>query len=256
MSLESRIEALESYREQLGDEIVDFFSKLWARQDELSTSAPLDRLRESILFLDDYSPGLRDATEAVYTDQFVLEVPDKVTGESVERLIEDIAQMCGLDPASDLASNLSLAVICALRPEAQKAALCVEQPDKASVQTGECPCCGVPAALGIMRDDGQAAGSSRMLWCTLCENTWEFPRIRCARCGSSRQEDLEFFFVEGDSGHRIYGCAECKGTLKVVNEADLKRRCDPRVEELVLEELLDAVIEGSALPDAASIEIT
>ena len=95
-----------------------------------------------------------------------------------------------------------------------------------SKATGECPQCGAPAELGIMRDEGQAKGSPRVLWCKECETRWAFPRIKCARCGNEHQDELAYFFAEGDMGHRIYGCKECKGALKVICEADLGRAVD------------------------------
>jgi len=229
----------------LGDELVEFFTGLWTLQDTFEGEDLMGALRSTITFLDTYHEGFRDATTPLFADDFSLENIDPITAQGVEDLLNNLIAICDIDPNSMLGAQLALAVVSAIQPQAARAAKDIVAPDKSLLETGECPVCGAPAAMGILRNEGQAHGGSRELWCALCDYTWAFPRIKCVRCGNERQKELEFFFAEGDTAHRVYACEDCGGTLKVVNEADLGRMCDPRVEEIVLEGLLDAVIEGA-----------
>jgi|GEM_PF-2523789 len=246
MSSAQSIKALEEYREVLGDDLVEFFTGLWTLQDTLADIDMLDALRSTITFLDTYHEGFRDAMLPLFADDFSLENIDPITAQGVEDLVNTLIETCDVDSEDVLATHLALAVVSVVQPKAMRGAQDVEAPDKSSLETGECPACGAPAAMGILRDEGQAHGGSRELWCALCDYHWAFPRIKCARCGNVRQKELEYFFVEGDNAHRVYGCGECGGTLKVVDEASLGHACDPRVEDIVLEGLLDAVVEGAA----------
>jgi hypothetical protein len=242
-------EALESYRTQLGDDLVGFLGSFWTLQESIADKEFPVALRSIITFLDTHNEGFKDSMTALFADDFTLDVPDPITADSIDEMVVDLIGVTGVDATGSDAAHLALAVVGALQPKAAKAAEGIEPPIKSSLKTGACPVCDSPAALGIMRDEGQAKGGSRELWCALCDYLWGYPRIKCARCGNVRQKELEYFFAEDDPAHRVYACHDCGGTLKVVNEAELKKPVDPRVEEIVLEDLLDALISSGGATD-------
>jgi len=241
MSLENSISAIEKYRPTLGDERVDFFKGLWEVSERVGSEPLASRFDRLIGYLDTFDQGLKAAVEPLDATMLSSLDLNAIKALDVERAAARIIEACGIDPEGTHAPFIELALVSAVQPDAQRVAAASER-DDAQRPSGECPVCGAPAALGILRDEGQAHGGSRDLWCSLCETTWRFPRIKCARCGVEHQRELGYRFAEGDPGHRIYTCDVCSGTLKVVNEAELGARIDPRVEEIVLEDLLDAVI--------------
>jgi formate dehydrogenase maturation protein FdhE len=238
------IEGLVAYKDVLGDDVIAFFTDLWALQEDFSTDDILGNLKTAITHMGIKAPEFKDAVKAILESDDAIELPDPITVESVDKLLKTLADEAGIDPDSEDGVRLALATVAAIQPKAVEQAEKIEAPDKSELEIATCPSCGAPAALGILRDEGQAHGGSRVLWCGLCLKEWAFPRIKCARCGSEAQEDMQFFFAEGDKAHRVYACNKCKGTLKVINEAEMQKLSDPRVEEIVCEFLLDAVIAG------------
>jgi FdhE protein len=78
---------------------------------------------------------------------------------------------------------------------------------------GYCPCCGGLPAMGeIFNQDGM-----RRLHCATCSTSWSFPRLRCAYCGNSDAETLEYFTAEGEESHRVDVCRKCSCYLKVID---------------------------------------
>lgn len=78
---------------------------------------------------------------------------------------------------------------------------------------GQCPVCGQPPLMGMLRPDDGA----RILECWLCRAQWGFPRLQCPSCGTSDQERLRLFTFTGDDAHRVHICDECGRYLKVVD---------------------------------------
>jgi FdhE protein len=81
-------------------------------------------------------------------------------------------------------------------------------------QQGYCPTCGSWPLLGEFRGLEQ----TRFLRCGLCAAAWEFPRLRCAFCGTSDHQVLGYLHVEGEEGkHRAATCDACRGYVKMVS---------------------------------------
>ena len=116
--------------------------------------------------------------------------------------------------------------------------------EKAAAENGDCPNCDTPAEMGILlKESEEGKGSSRRLWCGICENCWDYERIRCTRCGTRTQQALSYHFDEGNNGRRIYFCQECEGSQKVLCEKDLKdfAKIDLRLESILMSPLEEAV---------------
>ncbi len=81
--------------------------------------------------------------------------------------------------------------------------------------SGCCPFCGsVPGLARLTREEGR-----RLLYCSLCGESWPFVRLGCPRCGS--REDLPVLSVETDDVYSIETCGRCKRYLKTVDQRKL-----------------------------------
>lgn len=103
--------------------------------------------------------------------------------------------------------------------------------DWAIWSSGDCPVCGSHAALGYMTESTSQQGAVRRLWCSTCHAEWGYERIRCARCGSRKQETLRYAYEESDPAHRLHLCDTCHGYLKVTLQSELDKPLSMIVEE-------------------------
>lgn len=81
-------------------------------------------------------------------------------------------------------------------------------------EQGFCPTCGSWPLLGEFRGLEQ----TRFLRCGLCATAWEFPRLRCAFCGTADHRQLGYFHAEGEEGkYRAATCDACNGYVKMLS---------------------------------------
>ena len=84
-----------------------------------------------------------------------------------------------------------------------------------------CPICGgLPAIAALVGEEGKREGL-----CSFCGHLWKLPRLGCPFCGNEKQEDLRYFYGEGDDIYRVHVCEQCKGYIKVV---DCREGGDPK----------------------------
>jgi FdhE protein len=80
---------------------------------------------------------------------------------------------------------------------------------------GCCPYCGsTPGLAKLSRNEGR-----RILFCSLCGESWEFARMACPFCAN--QGILEVLFVGTDAPRWNETCAQCKHYLKTIDERKL-----------------------------------
>lgn len=78
---------------------------------------------------------------------------------------------------------------------------------------GYCPVCGeLPAIAALVGEEGK-----REALCSFCGHFWQLPRIACPFCNTDKQEDLRYFYGEGEKIYRVHVCEKCGGYLKVVD---------------------------------------
>lgn len=104
----------------------------------------------------------------------------------------------------------------------------------------DCPVCGGTAAVARVGGEGPSEGRAKSLWCFQCGASWEFERVRCARCGTQNPSHLHYFNVEGDDAHRIATCDECGGYIRTVYAEDTLAPFSFDVEDIVMARL-DAI---------------
>ncbi|WP_165056411.1 MULTISPECIES: formate dehydrogenase accessory protein FdhE [unclassified Adlercreutzia] len=105
-----------------------------------------------------------------------------------------------------------------------------------------CPVCGSAPHLAHVGGTTSSAGRGRVLVCPQCAASWEFERVRCARCGTRNQAHLHFFNVEGDDAHRLATCDECGGYIRTLYSEDALAPCSYEVEDVVMARL-DAIAQ-------------
>jgi FdhE protein len=94
-----------------------------------------------------------------------------------------------------------------------------------------CPTCGSLPAMGrLEKEVGQ-----RFLWCSVCNNQWQFHRLQCPFCLNADQTRLRYFFTDEASPYRVDVCDNCLRYLKTVDERKLEseRQAVMSVEELL-----------------------
>lgn len=76
-----------------------------------------------------------------------------------------------------------------------------------------CPVCGgLPAMAALVGEEGK-----RQALCSFCGHFWELTRMSCPYCNNTKQEDLRYFYAEGEALYRVHICEKCKGYLKVMD---------------------------------------
>ncbi len=102
-------------------------------------------------------------------------------------------------------------------------------------EKGVCPVCGrLPVVAKLRKDDG-----ARILYCGFCTTEWRYPRLNCVSCGNADQFSMQYFYAEGDSGHRVDVCDVCGRSIRTTDERTLGRETYFEVENWVTSFLND-----------------
>lgn len=139
-----------------------------------------------------------------------------------------------------LALFAQLALRSQLEASARTAAALLPAASSRGARPLACPVCGGAPALAQVGGATSSNGRGRVLHCLQCGASWEFERVRCARCGTTNQAHLHYHHIEGDDAHRIASCDECGGYIRTVFLEDALFAVCPEVEDVVMAKL-DAV---------------
>ncbi len=91
-----------------------------------------------------------------------------------------------------------------------------------------CPVCGRrPLAAKLTEKEGL-----RLLQCSLCHTQWWFLRLKCAFCGNTDHEKLQYLYVDEDRGRRVDVCDSCRKYIKTFDERVIGREIIPHIEEI------------------------
>jgi FdhE protein len=93
------------------------------------------------------------------------------------------------------------------------------------VGDGACPTCGGAPAASVLVTWPQAHGT-RFCACAHCGTMWNYVRIKCTLCGSTK--GIAYQEIDGGNGAvKAETCEECGGYVKILNQAK-----DPGVEPI------------------------
>jgi len=285
MDLSQSKKALESNVGELGKPYVSFFTGLWDLEESIepvdwtpsepeklteamkngtvafSLEAPvltqeyiLDNVESSIAYIGLYVEEIAEISKKLIEVRKKYAGGEPILSEEIlaslftkpERLIDELAQRLDVPAESAAYHYLSLAVTTILEPTAALAASHVEIPKEPGFETGNCPVCGLPTTIGVLKDVGEKNGSPRTLHCSFCDSSWSYPRIKCTRCGSTNPEDLVYHFDEKDMNKRIYRCKKCGGSQKIMVESLDPAKSDLRANELLMLPLEEAALKAES----------
>lgn len=190
--------------------------------------------------LEGFRTAFSQVLDCLCENGLVAAEPRKALAACPDALEQADVEFAGVDPASFLSSLQgafmdagcaegtarvgalvgSLALKPLLEPAAQRAAAALEAAGLHHSDMLTCPVCGSAPSVARVGSEAGAGGRVRTLWCGQCGTTWEFDRVRCARCGTRNQAHLHFHSIEGDDAHRIASCDECGGYIRTVYVED------------------------------------
>jgi FdhE protein len=157
--------------------------------------------------------------------------------------LESVCSRHGTD-----ASLVSLLMRLALRPSLRQLSRQAEaELDLAGWSSGRCPVCGSWPGLAKLGEEGKP----RTLYCSLCETSWLFPRLKCPFCGNDQPDSLSYVYAEEEKDLRVDLCDSCGqgiGTLDIKYHA---APVLPVLDELVISHLAMAAAKA-ANPRAVS----
>ncbi len=205
---------------------------------------------------DVFSSEVVAAFERVKWDRVIAASPLSDAGKDPGAYLDELAQILLDDGMSeDEALCALLLVSLALRSQisaaAEKAADSLVKAGAQEPHSVCCPVCGGHAAAARVGGENSTQGRGKTLWCPQCGTTWEFERVRCARCGTQNQSHLHYFNVEGDEAHRIATCDECGEYVRTVYADDGLAPFSFEVEDVVMARL-DAIADDPSFAGSAS----
>ncbi len=117
-------------------------------------------------------------------------------------------------PAEALADHLFIAA--ALQVHFTRQAARLEAERLVAVGDGVCPACGAPPVASLVVG-WPGAENSRFCTCSLCSTLWNYVRVKCALCGSTK--GITYRQVEGGDGNiRAETCDNCRGYVKILQQ--------------------------------------
>lgn len=184
---------------------------------------PLDRSHfEPCVAFDGTFDRLFDSARSIVMPSSACEALQRVaTADTTRRLQFAHNVLADAFPVDMLAEHMFVAA--ALQIHFARLAQCL---DAASlVPVGVCPVCGgAPSASMVVGWHG--SHGARFCACSLCQTLWNYVRIRCVACGSTK--GISYREIEGGSGAvKAECCSECNSYLKI-----LYQTIDPAVEPI------------------------
>jgi FdhE protein len=117
-------------------------------------------------------------------------------------------------PVEALADHLFIAA--ALQVHFARQAARLEAERLVAVGDGVCPACGAPPVASLVVG-WPGAENSRFCACSLCSTLWNYVRVKCTLCGSTK--GITYRQVEGSDGQvRAETCDACRGYVKILQQ--------------------------------------
>ncbi len=108
-----------------------------------------------------------------------------------------------------------------------------------------CPVCGSGAAISIIDRNENFSGTGRELYCGRCGMSWEFDRIRCARCGCTDEDAMQFVNIGNAKNHQIQLCDNCGEFIRTTFVDPSLPEVAPIVDDIVSTPIEEIVRAGA-----------
>ncbi len=220
-------------------------------------AACLDRLSDAVVETSLFPDAVNDGLSKVKWDRVIRASDMSLSGSNPSAWLDDLGEVLVDDGLDDEVAHLgALLASMALKVQMEKPAQAAMEALKGVTRKGllsplDCPVCGSAPMMAHIGGETSSSGRGRLLVCPQCGATWEFERIRCARCGTQHQAHLHFFNVEGDEAHRIATCDKCGGYIRTLFSEDTLSLCSYEVEDVVMTRL-DAIAQQPELAAASA----
>ena len=142
-------------------------------------------------------------------------------------------------------SLITLALRVQLEGPARKAVEAIGQEEMEKGHFMVCPVCGSEPMLARVGGENATKGRGKVLGCLQCGTSWDFDRVRCARCGDQNSGHLHYFNLEGDDAHRINTCDNCGSYIRTVFLDDALAPCSFDVEDVLMAKLDALAVDSS-----------
>jgi FdhE protein len=134
-------------------------------------------------------------------------------------------------------------VAAALQVHAARAAARLKAETLVPVGDGACPACGSPPTTSLVVG-WRGAHGARFCSCSLCGTLWNYVRIRCTACGSTK--GITYQEIDGTDGSiKAECCSECRTFLKILHQAK-NPALDPVADD-VASSALDLLVTGTGM---------
>ena len=177
---------------------------------------PLDRSRFALdEAVETTLDALFDAVRAVPKPETAANALGRVSRADAIARAEMVSNVLGhAIPVEALAEHVYVAA--ALQVHFARLASRLDVSQLVAVGDGLCPVCGGPPVASLIVEWPTAHGS-RFCACALCGTLWNYVRIRCTSCGSTK--GIGYQEIEGGSGTiKAETCDECRTYVKVLHQ--------------------------------------
>jgi FdhE protein len=177
---------------------------------------PLDRTRFALdEAVEATLDALFDAARAVPMPETAANALGRVARADAIARTEMVSNVLGhAIPVEALAEHVYVAA--ALQVHFARLASRLDASQLVSVGDGLCPACGGPPVASLIVEWPTAHGS-RFCACALCGTLWNYVRIRCTSCGSTK--GIGYQEIEGGQGTiKAETCDECRTYVKVLHQ--------------------------------------
>lgn len=177
---------------------------------------PLDRTRFALdEAVETTLDALFDAVRAVPKPESAANALGRVARADAIARDEMVANVLGHSiPVEALAEHVYVAA--ALQVHFARLAAKLDVGKLVTVGDGLCPCCGGPPVASLIVEWPTAHGS-RFCACALCGTLWNYVRIRCTSCGTTK--GIGYQEIEGGPGTiKAETCDECRTYVKVLHQ--------------------------------------
>jgi FdhE protein len=159
--------------------------------------------------------ALFDAVRAVPKPETAANALGRVSRADAIARAEMVANVLGhAIPVEALAEHVYVAA--ALQVHFARLASRLDVNQLVAVGDGLCPVCGGPPVASLIVEWPTAHGS-RFCACALCGTLWNYVRVRCTSCGSTK--GIGYQEIEGGSGTiKAETCDECRTYVKVLHQ--------------------------------------
>ena len=228
------------------DEFRDFCEQAEKSKAEIIYSEYKKGIKTNDYFFTVLSPSVKEFENGEYTDDVVNAVRAVDWLDLVIKQNSDHMQLDMNDLGTRIAGLvLVLAQFTFYEPITEQIMEAIRGDRMTDTHPIACPVCGSGAAISIIDRNENFSGTGRELYCGRCGMSWEFDRIRCARCGCTDEDAMQFVNIGNAKNHQIQLCDNCGEFIRTTFVDPNLPEVAPIVEDIVSTPIEEIVRAGA-----------